>query len=139
MIETLPVSKQELNGAANYNYVQKEQRQQTALINHNDSKNFILNNSYYFYDSMSIDSNEASITFGTSGNQNGGADELNLSSHQENMSPLNKLIYDMRNDPQYLKEYNLGNLIGFYRIGREIGVGNFSKVKLGIHLLARGN
>lgn len=33
----------------------------------------------------------------------------------------------------------LGKRIGFYRLGKELGAGNFSKVKLGIHVLTKGS
>ena len=32
----------------------------------------------------------------------------------------------------------LGKRIGMYRLGKELGSGNFSKVKLGVHVLAKG-
>ena len=54
-------------------------------------------------------------------------------------SPIDQLIANLKNNPNYLKETSLGKLIGFYRIGSEIGTGNFSQVKLGLHLLTKGN
>ena len=53
-------------------------------------------------------------------------------------SPLDQLISNLKNNPNYLKEITLGKIIGFYRIGSEIGTGNFSQVKLGLHLLTKG-
>uniref|UniRef100_A0AC35U6P9 Protein kinase domain-containing protein n=1 Tax=Rhabditophanes sp. KR3021 TaxID=114890 RepID=A0AC35U6P9_9BILA len=41
------------------------------------------------------------------------------------------------NDPSYQKEVALGKRIGMYRLGKELGVGNFSKVKLGVHVLTK--
>ena len=49
-----------------------------------------------------------------------------------------KLVDDLKNDPAYKKEMIFERLIGFYRIGSEIGTGNFSQVKLGLHLLTKG-
>ena len=54
-------------------------------------------------------------------------------------TPLDQLIFNLKNNSNYIKEVNLGKLIGFYRIGSEIGSGNFSQVKLGLHLLTKGN
>lgn len=48
-----------------------------------------------------------------------------------------KLVDSIKNNPEYKKEILLNKLIGFYRIGSEIGIGNFSKVKLGLHLLTK--
>jgi hypothetical protein len=53
-------------------------------------------------------------------------------------SPIDQLISNLKNNPNYLKETSLSKLIGFYRIGSEIGTGNFSQVKLGLHLLTKG-
>lgn len=36
------------------------------------------------------------------------------------------------------QEVALGKRIGLYTIGKELGTGNFSKVKLGVHVLAKG-
>lgn len=52
-------------------------------------------------------------------------------------SPIDQLISNLKNNPNYLKETSLSKLIGFYRIGSEIGTGNFSQVKLGLHLLTK--
>lgn len=55
------------------------------------------------------------------------------------MSPTkyDKLVDNIENNPEYKKEILLNKLVGFYRIGSEIGIGNFSKVKLGLHLLTK--
>lgn len=57
---------------------------------------------------------------------------------QMSKSPFEKLIDNLKNNPEYKKEMYLNRLIGFYRIGSEIGTGNFSQVRLGLHLLTRG-
>jgi serine/threonine-protein kinase NIM1 len=44
----------------------------------------------------------------------------------------------LANDSQYQKEIALGKRVGFYRLGKELGAGNFSKVKLGVHVLTKG-
>ena len=44
----------------------------------------------------------------------------------------------LANDPQYQKEIALGKRVGFYRLGKELGSGNFSKVKLGVHVITKG-
>lgn len=53
-------------------------------------------------------------------------------------SPFERLVDNLRNNPEYKQEMALNRLIGFYRIGSEIGTGNFSQVRLGLHLLTRG-
>ncbi|ELT87514.1 hypothetical protein CAPTEDRAFT_98750 [Capitella teleta] len=48
-----------------------------------------------------------------------------------------RLSHDLSNDKRCLKEITLGKRIGFYRIRGELGSGNFSQVKLGIHALTK--
>ncbi|VDK34008.1 unnamed protein product [Anisakis simplex] len=54
------------------------------------------------------------------------------------MSLYQRTLYMLANDPGFQKEVALGKRVGFYRLGKELGSGNFSKVKLGIHVLAKG-
>ncbi|XP_061473278.1 serine/threonine-protein kinase NIM1 [Rhineura floridana] len=56
---------------------------------------------------------------------------------QHRLTPFEKLTLDMSQDEKVVKELTLGKRIGFYRIRGEIGSGNFSQVKLGIHALTR--
>lgn len=49
-----------------------------------------------------------------------------------------RLSLDLTNDERCLKEITLGKRIGFYRIRGELGTGNFSQVKMGIHALTKG-
>ncbi|XP_078412459.1 serine/threonine-protein kinase NIM1-like [Cetorhinus maximus] len=51
------------------------------------------------------------------------------------LTPFEKLTYDMSNNRKVKNELMLGKRIGFYKLRGEIGIGNFSKVKLGIHCL----
>ncbi|KJH46547.1 kinase domain protein [Dictyocaulus viviparus] len=53
------------------------------------------------------------------------------------MSIYNRTLHMLASDPIYQKEVALGKRIGFYRLGKELGAGNFSKVKLGIHVLTK--
>ncbi|CAF1428293.1 unnamed protein product [Adineta ricciae] len=53
------------------------------------------------------------------------------------LSPYEKLVYEAQNDVRCKEEVKAGRRIGFYRIVKNIGLGNFSKVKLGVHLLAK--
>ncbi|CAB3404310.1 unnamed protein product [Caenorhabditis bovis] len=53
------------------------------------------------------------------------------------MSSYERTLHLLANDPVYHKEVALGKRIGFYRLGKELGAGNFSKVKLGIHVLTK--
>lgn len=54
------------------------------------------------------------------------------------LTPFEKLTRDMSQDEKVVREITLGKRIGFYRIRGEIGSGNFSQVKLGIHSLTKG-
>lgn len=49
-----------------------------------------------------------------------------------------KTLQMLATDVNYQKEVALGKRIGFYRLGKELGCGNFSKVKLGVHVLTKG-
>uniref|UniRef100_A0A9J7ZIU7 non-specific serine/threonine protein kinase n=1 Tax=Cyprinus carpio carpio TaxID=630221 RepID=A0A9J7ZIU7_CYPCA len=53
------------------------------------------------------------------------------------LTPLEKLNLDMCQDEKMVKELTVGRRIGFYKIRGEIGCGNFSHVKLGIHALTK--
>jgi hypothetical protein len=57
---------------------------------------------------------------------------------KKNLTPYEKLLYDSQYDQRFKDEEIAGRRIGFYRIYNDIGLGNFSRVKLGVHLLARG-
>uniref|UniRef100_A0A0N5AFD5 non-specific serine/threonine protein kinase n=1 Tax=Syphacia muris TaxID=451379 RepID=A0A0N5AFD5_9BILA len=52
-------------------------------------------------------------------------------------TPYEKQVYLLKNDLMVQKDVTLGRRIGFYKLGKELGAGNFSKVKLGIHILTR--
>uniref|UniRef100_A0A915Q196 non-specific serine/threonine protein kinase n=1 Tax=Setaria digitata TaxID=48799 RepID=A0A915Q196_9BILA len=49
--------------------------------------------------------------------------------------PYELLVDALANDPSIKKEVALGERIGFYKIGEQIGCGSFSKVNIGIHCL----
>ncbi|XP_033636199.1 serine/threonine-protein kinase NIM1-like [Asterias rubens] len=53
------------------------------------------------------------------------------------LTAYEKLNEDLSNDPRALKEITLGKRIAFYRIRGELGSGNFSQVKMGIHALTK--
>jgi len=54
------------------------------------------------------------------------------------LTPYGKLVYESQHDARFKGEEIAGRRIGFYRILKDIGLGNFSRVKLGQHLLAKG-
>ncbi|XP_025918727.1 serine/threonine-protein kinase NIM1 isoform X2 [Apteryx rowi] len=56
---------------------------------------------------------------------------------QHRLTPFEKLTQDMSQNEKVVKELTLGKRIGFYRVRGEIGSGNFSQVKLGIHSLTK--
>ena len=49
-----------------------------------------------------------------------------------------RLKHDLDHDPKVSQEIALGKRVGFYRMKGQLGVGNFAKVKLGMHLLTHG-
>jgi serine/threonine-protein kinase NIM1 len=57
---------------------------------------------------------------------------------KKRLTAYEKLIYDSQHDMRFKAEEKAGRRIGFYRIRGDIGLGNFSRVKLGVHLLAKG-
>lgn len=63
---------------------------------------------------------------------------LDDENNEKRITPFEKLSIDLTNDQRVLKEITLGKRIGFYRIRGELGSGNFSQVKMGIHALTRG-
>ena len=54
------------------------------------------------------------------------------------MTLYEKLRADLEGDPKVAKEVALGRRVGLYRMKGQLGTGNFSKVKLGHHLLTNG-
>ena len=67
------------------------------------------------------------------------AEEGNDKPQEKRLTPYEKLSYDLAHDARAMKEITLGKRIGFYRIRGELGSGNFSQVKMGIHMLTKGN
>lgn len=53
-------------------------------------------------------------------------------------SPFERVVYDMAHNEKIINELMLGRRIGFYELRGEIGQGNFSTVRLGIHALTKG-
>ncbi|XP_002734496.1 serine/threonine-protein kinase NIM1-like [Saccoglossus kowalevskii] len=53
------------------------------------------------------------------------------------LTAYERLSHDLSNDQRVIKEITLGKRIGFYRIRGELGSGNFSQVKMGIHALTK--
>lgn len=52
-------------------------------------------------------------------------------------SPFERLIYDMTHNEKVVNDLMLGRRVGFYELRGEIGQGNFSTVKLGVHALTK--
>lgn len=53
-------------------------------------------------------------------------------------SPFERLVYDMAHNERIVNDLMLGRRVGFYELRGEIGQGNFSAVRLGIHALTKG-
>lgn len=49
-----------------------------------------------------------------------------------------RIRYDLQHDQKVNQEVRLGKRVGFYKLKGHLGTGNFSKVKLGVHLLTTG-
>ncbi|KAJ8040509.1 Serine/threonine-protein kinase NIM1 [Holothuria leucospilota] len=79
----------------------------------------------------SVSSNHPSI-----GSQDPAQDGFNLDPPKR-LTPYERVTEELNNDSRALKEITLGKRIGFYRIRNELGTGNFSQVKLGIHVLTK--
>ena len=54
------------------------------------------------------------------------------------LSPYQKLLESLRFDSKIQWELALGKRVGFYTFRGELGCGNFSRVKAGIHALTKG-
>ncbi|XP_052466183.1 serine/threonine-protein kinase NIM1-like [Carassius gibelio] len=52
-------------------------------------------------------------------------------------TPFERVLYDMSHNEQVISEMMLGRRIAFYELRGEIGTGNFSQVKLGVHALTK--
>ncbi|XP_067368951.1 serine/threonine-protein kinase NIM1 [Channa argus] len=56
---------------------------------------------------------------------------------QMRQSPFERVVYDMAHNDKIISDLMLGRRAGFYELRGEIGKGNFSTVKLGIHTLTK--
>ena len=56
-----------------------------------------------------------------------------------NLNEFERLTYELTNNNNDTLKDGSMKRIGFYSIGNELGSGNFSQVKLGVHLLTKGN
>lgn len=67
-------------------------------------------------------------------------DGSNVTLNKEDLkvTAYSKVLELLSTDPNYQREVTLGKRIGFYKLGKELGSGNFSKVKLGVHVLTKG-
>jgi len=54
------------------------------------------------------------------------------------ISAYEQALLDLAHDKKLERDLAVGRQIGFYRIRGELGSGNFSQVKLGVHILTRG-
>ncbi|XP_023674686.1 serine/threonine-protein kinase NIM1-like isoform X2 [Paramormyrops kingsleyae] len=52
-------------------------------------------------------------------------------------SPFEKVLHEMMHDMRVTRDITLGRRIGLYELRGEIGAGNFSHVRLGIHVLTK--
>ena len=53
-------------------------------------------------------------------------------------TPYERVKHDLETDPRVVQELALGKRVGFYKLKGQLGTGNFSRVKLGHHLLTNG-
>ncbi|XP_066504476.1 serine/threonine-protein kinase NIM1 [Hoplias malabaricus] len=52
-------------------------------------------------------------------------------------SPFEKVVYDMSHNERVVSDIILGKRIAFYELRGEVGTGNFSHVRLGVHALTK--
>ncbi|XP_042340104.1 serine/threonine-protein kinase NIM1 [Plectropomus leopardus] len=52
-------------------------------------------------------------------------------------TPFERVVYDMAHNERVVNELMLGRRVGFYELRGEVGQGNFSTVRLGIHALTK--
>lgn len=64
----------------------------------------------------------------------------NMTEEQEAMqrTTFGKALYDLTHSEKVMNELTFGRRVGLYELRGEIGSGNFSQVRLGIHDLTRG-
>ncbi|XP_019752019.1 serine/threonine-protein kinase NIM1-like [Hippocampus comes] len=53
------------------------------------------------------------------------------------LTPFERVVYDMAHNEKMVNDLILGRRVGFYELRGEIGQGNFSSVRLGIHALTK--
>ena len=56
----------------------------------------------------------------------------------KSITPYQRLLDSLQFDPKAQLELALGKRVGFYSLRGELGCGNFSRVKVGIHALTKG-
>jgi len=61
------------------------------------------------------------------------------SDNPKSLSPYEQQLHQLEHDPRISKEILLGKRVRLYHIKGTIGTGNFSKVRLGVHLLTKGS
>lgn len=49
-----------------------------------------------------------------------------------------RVVYDMSHNETIIRDIILGKRVAFYELRGEIGTGNFSQVRLGVHALTKG-
>lgn len=57
---------------------------------------------------------------------------------EKRQSLYDRLTHDVERDLKVRQEVRMGKRVGFYKLKGQLGTGNFSKVKLGVHLLTTG-
>lgn len=64
----------------------------------------------------------------------------NMTEAQENMqhTAFGKAFYDLTHSERVMNDLTFGRRVGLYELRGEIGSGNFSQVRLGIHDLTKG-
>lgn len=57
---------------------------------------------------------------------------------QMKQTAFERVVYDMSHNETIVSDIILGKRIAFYELRGEIGTGNFSQVRLGVHALTKG-
>lgn len=65
------------------------------------------------------------------------ASSLLYNGQNTNLTPYQRLNHALQHEPRFAEEVALGRRVGSYKFIKDIGRGNFSKVKLAVHQLTK--
>lgn len=84
-------------------------------------------------------SNRSNASSAAKRRQQGAPEETTDSTTTNHLTPYERLNHALQHEPRFAEEVALGRRVGAYKFIKDIGRGNFSKVKLATHQLTRDN